>query len=125
MGGGDQIDIGGTLFLKLQKDIGEACYADLAANIGLCDGMILAEYTAQIAAGEKHRAGAAVAGNTGLLPIVEGSAGNIKISGDAAAATLTESAVNAAAVGAEGAGFIERGKFRHHQHLQPYRMKVF
>ena len=67
------------------------------------DVMVLAEDAAQPAAREEHRAGAAGAADTGLLPEVQGCPGRRHFSALAAEARLSRPAVRMAHARAEGA----------------------
>ena len=67
----DQIDIVGTLLLQRHKDFRQPSGRQLRPGHGLGDGIVLAEYTAHIAAGEKDGARAPAAGNNRLFMIIE------------------------------------------------------
>ena len=74
---GDKVDVVGPLRLKVEEDLGQMLHRDLFAQPLGADGVVLAEAALQGAAGEKHRAAAPCAADTGFLPEVEGGAGGL------------------------------------------------
>ena len=55
----DEVDIGSALFLKLQKDLGQAFHGNDLAGFTQSNLMILAENALQATAGEENSTGAA------------------------------------------------------------------
>ena len=68
VGGVDEIQVVGPLGDQLVADVRQALQRDGAAKVPVADLLVLAEDAAQIAAGEKHRAGAGFPGNARFLP---------------------------------------------------------
>ena len=112
----DEVDVVGAQVFEFQEDVGELCgrqfgpgHAGRALHVGNTlqaggDVVVLAEHTAQRAAGEEHRAGAALSGEAGLLPLVERRSGNAHRRRLLTATALAGRAVHAAGAGTETAG---------------------
>ena len=76
MGSGNQIDIVGALFLKFQENFCQTFYGNLFTEIVMTEGVILAKYAFQVAAGKEDRSAASGAADAWFFPRMEGSTCN-------------------------------------------------
>ena len=107
--GVDQIDVMGPGGDELLKNFPQAFYGNRLAEILLTDAVVLAEHTAQGAAGKEHRSRPPGPRKGRLLPMVEGRSGYHRGLGHPAAAGGL-GPVPAAAAGAEStvSGIVEK-----------------
>ncbi len=101
VGGGDQIDIMGALFLQFTEDLGQAGGRNGTAFGFLGDIEVLAEGAAHVATAKEDSAAALPSGEAGFFPMMKGGPSQIEGIGDAADAVVLGSVCPATA-GAEG-----------------------
>ena len=118
MGCCHQINIGSTLLLQPEEDIGKMGYRDLATEIFMTQLIILTKDTFQCASGKENRTASGFSADTGLLPEMEGSSGDFRQS-TGLAVSPGFCTVNAAASGTKSTGMIV-----HHETYLQYKMKA-
>jgi hypothetical protein len=77
VGGGNQIDIVGTLVDEVLEDFSQVLFCHFLAQPLAADFIVLAEHALEGAAGEKHGPGAFFARHRRLLPVVQSRPGQI------------------------------------------------
>lgn len=94
-----KIDVGSALLLKFKKNISQSFQSEGDTGFAHSNAVILTEDTLQAASGKKYGAGTTGAGNTGLLPVVQGGSGRSELHGLPAEPRLSQGAVDMALPG--------------------------
>ena len=74
MSGGNKVDDLCAFFLKLQKNLCQTFYGNLFTEIIMAEGMILAKYAFQAAAGKENGSASVSPADAGLFPRMESCA---------------------------------------------------
>ena len=116
MGGGDKVDVVGSLVLESQKDIPEFPDGHLFSEALMTDLVVLAEAAVQRTAAEKHGAASSPAAYGGFLPVVEGGSGHFGFC-PAPAETGPAAAVRGTLAGTQPAAVVSCMMDTHKVHL--------
>ena len=76
MGGGNEIDIVSSFFLKFQKNLGQTLDRNFFSEVIMAESMVLAKYTLQVAAGKEDSSASSRSADTGLLSEMGRGSGN-------------------------------------------------
>ena len=109
MGGSDQIDIVGALFLETEENVSQFLFCHFFSRSLAADLIILTENTAKSASAEKYGAASLCTADGRFFPHMKGGSGNFRF-GTALAESRIPGAVHTAHTGTQTAVCIGAGK---------------